>query len=375
MSRFGADLKLERGGFRLEAGFQSKTGRLALLGPSGSGKSTILACLAGLIRPDAGRIELDGRVLLDTGHGVSLPPQRRRIGLVTQHGALFPHMSLEQNVVFALRCLRRGERPGRGLALAQAREALERLGLGGLGGRRPGQVSGGEARRAELARALVARPGLLLLDEPFSALDPVTKAATETAFRESLAEAQAPWILVTHDREEALGLAQEVGILIGGRVRQFGSAHDVFFRPSDPQVAEFLGGELVWEGEVLDVEGDLARVRIGRAELWAGASGPIAPGAAVMATLRPEDVTLWRGRVPSGGSSRNTLTGTVAAVEPRGLHLLVRLDAGIPVAALLTRGAAAELEPAPGVPLGISFKAMRLHLIPRIRQAGGEPTG
>jgi molybdate transport system ATP-binding protein len=363
--RIRIDLRLQRGSFRLEAAFRSQSGRLALLGPSGAGKSTLLACVAGLLQPDEGRIEVDGRVLLDTRRGIRLRPRQRRIGLVTQQGALFPHLTLEENVVFALRCMPRPERPVRAAAHVQAQEALGRLGLGSLCGRLPGQVSGGEARRAELARALVARPGVVLLDEPFSALDPATKSEVTEAFRSTLASSAAPWILVTHDREEALGLAQEVGILMDGQVRQVGGAHDVFFRPADAQVAEFLGGELAWEGEVLDRNGDLARVQLGPVELWAAASGSVAPGAAVMATLRPEDVTLWRGPVPPGGSSRNALTGTVVAVEPRGLHLLVRLDAGIPMAALLTRGAAAELEPAAGVQLGISFKAVRLHLILR----------
>jgi molybdate transport system ATP-binding protein len=365
MSRLSAELRLRRAGFDLQASFCSETGRLALLGPSGAGKSTILECLAGLQRPDAGRIEVAGDVLLESASRRDVPARRRRIGLVTQQGALFPHLTLLQNLDFALSCLPRAERPGRHARHEAAARGLEAVGLGALAGRLPNEVSGGEARRAELARALVARPRLVLLDEPFSALDPATKAATVAAFRDSLTELAAPWVLVTHDRDEALGLADEVGIVVAGRVRQVGTAHEVFLRPADAEVAAFLGSELAWEGEVLRAEGDAMRVRLGEVELSAMVEAPLPTGTPVVALLRPEDVTLWNGAVPPGGSSRNHLQGRVLSVQARGLHVLVRLDAGIPLAALLTRGAAAELEPEPGRTMGVSFKATRLHLIER----------
>ncbi len=367
MGRFQMEIEFQRGTFSLGVRLESRSGRLALLGPSGAGKSSILAALAGLLPVAKGRILVADATWLDTGAGIDWPPSRRRIGIVTQQPSLFPHMSLRENVAFALRCLPAEIRPSRREALRRAAEQLDHLGLSALAQRRPGDVSGGQARRAELARALVAEPSLLLLDEPFTGLDPATKNATEKAFRNLLAASPVNWLLVTHDRQEALGLADEVGIVIDGRVRQVGRAEEVFFRPVDPEVARFLGGELAWQGRVLRSDADMTEVVVGTKHLWAATVVPLEPETTVVATLRPEDVTLWSRPVPAGASSRNQFEACVVETENRGLHVLVRLDAGFPIAALLTRGAASELEPGIGANLGVSFKAMRLHLIPQVK--------
>ncbi|HEY2569924.1 MAG TPA: ATP-binding cassette domain-containing protein, partial [Solirubrobacteraceae bacterium] len=184
--------------FRLELTLQ--TGAVtALVGPSGAGKSTVLSVIAGLLRPARGRVALDEEVWFDSERRISLPPDRRRVGLVFQEYALFPHMTVRQNVAYG--------------GSARAEELMERLRIGRLAGAHPGQLSGGERQRVALARALAREPGVLLLDEPLSALDPHTKTAVRGELAALLADLQLPTLVVTHDYEDAVALASTVGVL------------------------------------------------------------------------------------------------------------------------------------------------------------------
>ena len=211
---------------------------VALLGPSGCGKTTLLRVVAGFERPEAGTVEVGGRLV--EGGGTHLPPERRRVGIVPQEGALFPHLSVHDNVAFGLP---RGERKG-----PRADEVLDLVGLSGLGRRMPHELSGGQQQRVALARALAPRPSLVLLDEPFSALDAGLRAQVRAEVREGLRAAGASAVLVTHDQQEALSVADVVAVVRDGRVVQAGDPWSVYAQPADLGVATFVGETIVLPG-------------------------------------------------------------------------------------------------------------------------------
>ena len=208
---------------------------LALAGPSGAGKTSILRMAAGLLRPDAGRVEANGETWLDTELDVDVPAEERRCGYVFQHYALFPHLSAWQNVAYPLRGVSRRERHERAL------ELLERFGLGKLADARPHTLSGGERQRVAVARALARGPEVLLLDEPLSALDARTRASAARELAAVLREGEAPALLVTHDFAEAAQLGDRVGIVDQGRVVQQGTATELAASPRSAFVADFTG--------------------------------------------------------------------------------------------------------------------------------------
>ncbi|BAS29175.1 ABC transporter ATP-binding protein [Limnochorda pilosa] len=257
----GLDLVLERG--RLTA----------LIGPSGCGKTTLLRLLAGFEALDRGWIELAGHRVAE--HGRTVPPEQRRIGMVFQDYALFPHLTVAQNVGFGLRDARGREKRVAGW--------LERVGLGGLAERYPHELSGGQQQRVALARALAPEPELLLLDEPFSNLDAGLRARVRDEVREILEEAGTTVVLVTHDREEALTLADQVAVMGAGRILQVGSPEDLYRCPATPGVAALLGQVNLLRGEAL---GSVARCDLGEVSLLDPQRGP------VLLMLRPEWLSL-----------------------------------------------------------------------------------
>ena len=204
---------------------------VALIGPSGAGKSTVLNAIAGLVRPVAGSIRCDEETWFDADGGVFVRPEDRRVGLVFQDYALFPHLTVRQNIEYARR--------------HAADEYLERFRIGHLEGARPGSLSGGERQRVALARALARDPEILLLDEPLSALDAHTKIEVRTELQQLLAELEIPTLLVTHDFEDAAALAGHIGVLVDGELRQSGSAADLVAAPADAFVASFTGANLL----------------------------------------------------------------------------------------------------------------------------------
>ena len=244
----------------------------ALLGPSGCGKTTLLRLLAGFERPDAGSIALGG-VVVAGGRGFT-PPERRRIGMVFQDYALFPHLDVAANVGYAL-----GRRPDR----ARVAEVLDLVGLGGLGDRRPDELSGGQQQRVALARALAPTPQMILLDEPFSNLDAALRDRVRTEVRDILRAAGVTTLLVTHDQEEALSLADTVSVMREGRVEQTGRPEEVYGSPATRWVGEFLGEIDVLPGEAAD---GAATCALGRVPVPQGVTGP------VEVLVRPESLSL-----------------------------------------------------------------------------------
>ncbi len=326
---------------------------VALLGPNGSGKSTTLAVAAGLLRPRPGCVQLDGRVLTDVdpdGRGRSVAPHRREVVLLAQDPELFPHLSARDNVAFGPRSRGRSRREAASLAT----EWLERVDAGTLADRRPGRLSGGQAQRVAVARALATEPALLLLDEPLAALDVDVAPALRRTLQQVLADRTT--VLVTHDVLDALLLADRVVVLESGAVVEEGPTQEVLTRPRSAFAARFAGLNLVrgtWQdGAVQDEHG---RRVVGEVD----GPAPTTGGRAV-AVFRPAAVSVFRS--PPGGSPRTTLPVTVTAVEPSGDRLRVRADG---LQADITPTAAAELDLLPGDRVHFAVKATEVAVYAR----------
>lgn len=367
-SRLAVDFRLRRSAdFELAATFDvplDEAGTTVLFGASGSGKTTVLRCLAGLETPDAGRIVCGESVWFDSAARRNLPPQDRRVGLTDAKGQLFPHLSVRDNLLFGPR-LGRGAGPDLAVRFDRWVAAFD---LAGLLERKPAGLSAGERQRVALARTLLSAPRLLLLDEPFTNLDAPTRRRCRDAWREHRTAANLPTLLVTHDRDELLALADRLVVLDGGRVVQSGRVEAVFERPADPATATLLGIDNLLAGDLLDVVDGLARIRVGTGVLLAPAP-PHAPPR-VWVCLRGEDVHLQLGDPPPT-SARNHFSCTIAALEPAGPLVRVRLVGPFSFAASITRAAAVALELAPGRTVHALIKATALHLIPR----GSGPMG
>jgi molybdate transport system ATP-binding protein len=314
---------------------------VALVGPSGAGKSSVLRVIAGLARPEAGRVDLDGEVWVDVERRTFRPPEQRRVGLVFQEYALFPHLSVRQNVAFG----------GKG----RADELLERFGLSHLAAARPGNLSGGERQRVALARALARDPGVLLLDEPLAALDAHTKASVRVELEELLRGLDLPTLIVTHDYEDAVALANTVGVLVEGRLRQLGSPAELVARPDDPFVASFTGANLL-RGHAERLEDGLTSIRLESGEVVY--STDLARGR-VGVVVYPWDVVV--GRVQVDGSAMNLLAGEIASVVQVGNRVRVRIG---PLTAEVTAASAEKLELVRGGTAFVSFKATGTRLVP-----------
>jgi molybdate transport system ATP-binding protein/molybdate transport system permease protein len=221
--------------FHLNVAFSASEAPLSILGPSGAGKTMLLRCIAGLEQPQRGRVSLNGRVLFDSDRGIRVPARGRRIGMVFQHYALFPHRTVAENISFGLRNLSREERASR-LGALIARTHLE-----GLAGRYPRVLSGGEQQRTALARALAIDPEALLLDEPLSSLDTHLRSQVEAQLQETFAAYRRPTLLVTHNIEEAYRLGGQLLVLSRGRVASFGPKEEVFQRPPTREVGQLTG--------------------------------------------------------------------------------------------------------------------------------------
>jgi molybdate transport system ATP-binding protein len=324
---------------------------VVLVGPNGAGKSTLLRAIAGLIPIDSGRIELDGELLEDPRTSCFVPARQRSVGVVFQDRLLFDHMSVLDNVGFGLRS--RGTR--RREAQRVARDWLERLGLSELAELRPAQLSGGQAQRVALGRALAFEPGLLLLDEPFAALDASTRVEVRRDLRRHLASLDTPRVVITHDPVEAITLADRIVVLERGRVTQDGGPDDVRARPRSRYVADLIGINLL-RGALC--EGTIELAGGHRIEV---AANDIRPGI-VTATVHPHSITLHREQPHS--SARNTWQTTIDDVDNEGERIRVRVGAPVPLAVEITPSAQSELALEPGVPVWLSFKATDVSIQP-----------
>jgi molybdate transport system ATP-binding protein len=313
-----ARIRVTRGSLHLDVELKASAGEtVVLLGPNGAGKSTLVEALAGLVRPDEAELRLDGQTLEATRSGVYVPAQRRPIGMMFQGLWLFPHLSVRENIAYGLRARGWSRRAAR----EQIQPLLEKLNLLALADRRATQLSGGEAQRVALARALAPQPRLLLLDEPLSALDLESRARMRSFLQRLLAEFDGVRLMITHDPNEALLLADHLVILEAGRVVQTGPPEQVHARPRTPYVAALAGVNLL--SGILTREQGRILLRNGSLRLPAPPFD-LSPGRAVQATIPPAAVTIRP--AGSGEPGAGTLEGRIEAMELWGEHVLLKLD-------------------------------------------------
>ncbi len=333
---------------------------LALFGPSGAGKSMSLKMIAGIERPDRGLIRSGERVLFDDMAGIDVPPQRRRAGYVPQQYALFPHLTALENVAFPLR---KGLRWPANRANERATELLASFGLGGLLDVHPGGLSGGQQQRVALARALSSDPEILLLDEPFAALDGPIRVELRGELRALQQRLRVPAIFVTHDLEEAATLASRIAVMLDGRVRQIGRTRDVLDRPVDRQVAELVQARNIISGTIEQQEGAThVRTAIGRLVLSKHA---FASGTAVDLIIRPEVIRIVReNRSLDRLSGQILLDGSVAQIIDHGTRVVIHAMIGGTVLEIsLSPSAAARLDIELGGPIRLAIAESDVHIV------------
>jgi molybdate transport system ATP-binding protein len=323
-------------------------GALALVGPSGAGKTTVLRAIAGLVRPASGRITSGANVWFDAAKGVSLAPDRRRVGLVFQDYALFPHLSVRQNIEYARR--------------ERADEYLDRFAIRHLEQARPTELSGGERQRVALARALARDPDVLLLDEPLSALDAHTKAGVRSELHDLLRELGIPVLLVTHDFEDAAALAERVGVIVDGELRQIAAPGELVADPSDPFVASFTGANLL--NGYGERDGALSRVRLVDGTVVTTADE--AHGEVVLAVY-PWDITI--STTPPHDSAMNLIHAPVRGIAEIGNRVRVTIG---PVSAEITGDSRQRLQLEVGQAAYASFKATGTRVVANHEGSVGE---
>ncbi len=327
----------------------------AILGPSGSGKSTLLHCIAGVQKPDSGYIKTNQITYFDSEQKIAIPAHERSNGLLFQKAPLFPHLNVRKNIVYGLK-----ERP----SLAQkeiVNEWLERFTLPGKAERYPDELSGGERQRVALAQTLAPEPQLLLLDEPLSALDPVTRTDMRKKLRSWLIDHKRSALIVTHDLAEALSFSDHLIIMSEGHILQYGKAMDIFSRPSLPEVAKIVGVENLLPGKVLKVKAGLLSLSLGKAVLSAIGSG--LPKQACFVGIRSEEVVLERGQ-STKSSARNHLKGRVQEIIPYGSQVGIVMDCGFPLLARITEQSRQELALVPGTEITAAIKASSIQVFP-----------
>ncbi len=365
MSGLQADVVVRQGGFTCRAELSAAPGEVvAVLGPNGSGKTTLLRALAGLLPVVEGRVAVDGTLTDDAVTGLRMPVHLRPVSLVFPDHRLFPHLRALDNVAFGLRA----HGVPRQAARAQAAEWLSLLGVGSLSGRRPGELSGGQAQRVALARALAVRPRLLLLDEPLAALDAATTVEARGVLAEHLSDGTTASVLVTHDPLDAMVLAASMLVLEGGRVVQRGTPAEVARRPATAYVARLMG---------LTLHAGVARG--GEVALDDGGHLVVAdhpPAGRVLVAVRPSTVTVHVGRPE--GSARNVWQATVTGMELLGDRVRLATSGTPPVLADVTPAAVSDLALAPGREVWVSVKATELEAYPEPGSPSswaGDPAG
>lgn len=340
MDTLDLDIALPLRSFRLELALAVGRETFALVGPSGAGKTSVLRTIAGLARPERGRIALADRVLFDAEAGIDRPPEERRIGYVFQEYALFPHLSVERNIAYA---------GGRGTA-----ELLERFHLTHLAKARPDDLSGGERQRVGLARALARDPAVLLLDEPMSALDSHTRATVRAELRRNLDDLDLPVLLVTHDFQDAAVLADRVGVLVDGRLLQTGTPGELIAAPGDPFVASFTGAN-IFSGRARPGRDGLTEVAIDDGSVLYSVDEAVGP---VSVAVYPWEVAIAR-NLP-GDSSLNHVRGPITSLVRIGNRARVQVGS---LVGEVTTASVERLDLNEGESVVASFKAAATRLV------------
>lgn len=400
-------------GAKLDISFETDAGFTVLFGRSGAGKSVTLASIAGLTRPDSGRISVGGRVFFDSADKVNVRPQDRRVGYVFQHYALFPHLTVAQNIEIGLkygqgRKRRDGGEPGQrqggdagqvaaadnqGGALGsqggqqpvpamKLDELIDELGIASLMDRRPDQLSGGQQQRVAIARALSGQPDILLLDEPFSALDAPVRDRLRSLVRRIQQRHGFQVLLITHQPFEAYNLAEKLIVIENGSVVQQGTPDSVFYRPDKVSIARLVGVKNIFDGEIVALTDDHIKILAsgvtfeadvpGNLRALEGAARALSIGDKITWCIRPEDVMILRGDRPHQKEAvrENQLGGVITEAEKHGptWELLFVGENGMPLKIQVPAHAGEMLGAAPGVRVGVSLKRKSIHVIAPQRQ-------
>jgi molybdate transport system ATP-binding protein len=358
MSLVLKNISLPLAPFTLEADAEIHGRVSVLFGPSGSGKTSLLELVAGLRRAKSAFIQLDDRVLTSVAQGIFIPVRHRGVGYVPQDLALFPHLSVRQNLFYGRKS------GGESHRLFTFERIVEVLEIQPLIRRGVTELSGGEQQRVALARALLAAPRLLLLDEPLASLDLKLKTRIIPYLARVRDEFRIPMLYVTHDRFETLALADEMVVLVNGKIEQTGSVKEVFSRPASLAVAGLLTVETVLPGRIVKTADELVTVAAGPTLLAAAAQNLPENTGKVYVCIRAEDVILVKGG-DSPSSARNHLPAVIKSVTHEGPLMRVELDCGFTLTALLTKQACEELALQPGNRVVALVKAPHIHLIPR----------
>lgn len=323
-----------------------------IFGPSGAGKSTILRIMAGLDRADKGLIKFGEETWEDTENQIFIPPQKRPVGLLFQDFALFPHMTVENNIIYNLSLSKEEKQK-------KLRELISLFNLEGLEKRKPSSLSGGEKQKVAIARTVIRMPELLLLDEPLSSLDLPTREKLQKELKKILKKLQIPTIFVTHDRTEAIIMGDRIVVMNDGKVVQMGEVNEVFTKPDNPSVAAIVGMENVLIGEIIERSEGLVSIKVGKCTLVALDTGVVGPEVAVC--IRAEEIILEKGNVPES-SARNRFSGKIVDISPQGVTVKLTLDCGFLLIVLITKRSFIDLSIQKGSKLTASIKAQAIHI-------------
>jgi molybdate/tungstate transport system ATP-binding protein len=317
-----------------------------LIGPSGSGKTMFLETIAGMWNVDSGRIYMNGKDV------TNLPPEERGVGFVYQNYMLFPHKTVFENISFGLniRKVKKDE------IKARVDEMMDFMGISHLAERFPRTLSGGEQQRTALARAIIIHPKVMLMDEPLSALDRVTREDLMKLLKDLHAKFDTTFIHVSHNLDEALMLADRIALMRNGRISQVGTSTEVFRKPADKFVADFVGVENIIEGVASETKEKLTIVDTGNITLYSVEQKE----GKVHVTVRPEDIILSSKRVTT--SARNVFEGKVKEISDRGALIRLKIDVGVPLIVFLTRQSFLDMELNVGKTVWAEFKATAVHL-------------
>jgi molybdate transport system ATP-binding protein len=346
-------------GFSLDVKFSASPGFTILFGASGAGKTTVLDCIAGLQSPTAGRVSAGDVDLFHSDRRVDVPTRYRRLGYLFQTVALFPHLTGKQNIDYGLSSLPEQERA------ARTREVAESFGISAVLHRRPAQMSGGERQRVALARALVTRPRALLLDEPMTALDAVTKSRILDDLRRWNEAHSVPILYVTHEREEVYALGDRVILLESGRILADGTPHEVMSRPQYESVAQLAGFENLFECSVLSSHPEQGTMtcRVAGTELTLEAPlTRVATGSVVKLGVRAGDILVATAQ-PTGLSARNIISGRITAMRQRDVTVVAEVDCGARFIVHVTPGACQSLALQVGDPIWLVLKTYSCHVL------------
>lgn len=341
--------------------FRSSKGITVFFGKSGAGKSVTLKCIAGLLEPDQGEIVVGNKTYFSSNQKINLAPQNRKTGYVFQSYALFPHLTVAENILTVMNGLSKNE------AMSKMQELLSEVGISELAGRYPERLSGGEQQRVALARALAREPEVLLLDEPFSAVDAPNRDRLRALLKEVQRQRNIPTILVTHQAYEAFGMADTIVVMDKGKIEQVGTAHDIFFQPQTVKTARLVGTKNIFAGKVSAVKGQNIDIEYqgNIVEALKSQDIDVTQGAELLWCIRPESVLILREDRPGFHYRENRIEGVVTEIDRKGpiWDLFLVSGTGFSLKIEVSSHAAQHMQLIEGKKITVSLKKEAIHII------------